>query len=126
MSDGVKKALGIGGVVIVGGLAVWLVYGSIKGEDIPSNTRMVMCSETGELFPEELRPGLGPYPHKNPKTGEKTLYPIEWCYNGPCEEKGGTPVILNESLGKKDPTRCPVCGDIVRFHNPRPAPSSDR
>ncbi|UCG17562.1 MAG: hypothetical protein JSV19_05930 [Phycisphaerales bacterium] len=121
MSESQKKGLAVGVTVIVGIILAYSLYANLGGERIPANTRQLKCSETNELFPLEMKPGLGHYPHVNPETGRRTLYPVEWCYNGECLAKGGTPVILNTQLGKEEPTYCPVCGHIVRFHNPGPA-----
>ncbi|MCB9851379.1 MAG: hypothetical protein H6817_11820, partial [Phycisphaerales bacterium] len=115
MSDGLKKT--IMGVVAVG-LGILAIYSisGFFGEDEAiktANTRTLMDINTGDLFDFEVSPDWGPYPHKNPKTGTETLYPIEWCYNRECGSKGGTAVILNGWLGKKEPTYCPVCGSLV-------------
>ena len=125
MSPGLKKRLIIAASILIGIYFAYSVYSNVAGEGVPANTRQVMDAETGKLFSEEMRPGLGPYPHVNPKTGKKTLYPIEWCYNGPCGKKGGTPVILDPWLERAEPTYCPECGHVVRFHNPR-RPLSER
>jgi len=120
MSNGIKKGLVFIGSIVVGVVLIISVYRTLGGEEVPANTRKLMCSETGALFAVEVKPGMGPYPHKNPKTDRDTLYPVELCYNGPCLEKDGTPVILNTWLGQEEPTYCPVCGHIVRAHNPGP------
>ena len=121
MTENAKKGIVVAAVAAVVVVAGYVVYTNVAGGGIPANVRQVMCSETGDLFPEELQPGLGPYPHKNPKTGKNTLYPIEWCFNGECGKKGGTPVILNTQVKQKEPSYCPKCGYVVRFHNAPPA-----
>ncbi len=120
MSEGQRKGIVIAGSIVVGIVLVISVYRTLGGDNIPANTRRLMCAETGELFPCELTPDMPKFPHENPKTGRRTLYPVEVCYNGPCLERGGTPVILNTWLKKPEPTYCPVCGHIVRSHNPGP------
>jgi len=84
--------------------------------------RVLKDAETGELFEFEFGFTLDtpPYPHENPKTHKKTLYPTEICYWDQCGKKGGTRVILNGWLGKGGTTNCPVCGHIVQVHNPAP------
>jgi len=127
MSDGVKKT--IMGVVAIGlGIyAVYAVSGFFGEEDHvqTANSRTLMDIKTSALFSFEVTEDWKPYPHKNPKTGTDTLYPIEWCYNRDCA-KEGTPVILNVWRGKPDePTYCPKCGSLVRFHNPDPRRSEE-
>lgn len=120
MSDLQKKIAA--GVLTVGMLVllVVMVCRTFRGEETPNDTRTLMDSKTGELF-EVPTKDVKPYPMVNPKTGEDTLYRTEICYWGEeCRKRGGTRVILNGSLGKKGPTYCPVCGHVVRAHNPRP------
>jgi hypothetical protein len=123
MSDDVKKILLGTAVLILGVYAVYAVSGFFGEDEYISNanTRTLMDMETGELFKFELTLDWNMnYPHKNPKTGTDTLYPIEWCFNRECA-KEGTPVILNVWRAKPDePTYCPKCGSLVRFQNPRP------
>ena len=84
------------------------------------NTWTFMDAETGALFQFHAT-DLGPFPMTNPHTGKRTLYPTEVCLWGEdCRNSGGTRVIMNELLGKEGPTYCPVCGHLVRFHNPLP------
>jgi hypothetical protein len=122
MSDDVKKILLGTAVLILGIFAVVKVAGFFGGEEhvARANMRTLMDAQTKDLFHFELTEDWGPYPHKNPKTGTETLYPIELCFNRTCaKKKEGTPVILNTWLGKPEPTFCPECGSLVRFHNPR-------
>ncbi len=122
MSDNLKKGLMAVITVAVAIAAIYSIKGFFGEEDYVAraNTRVLMDSETGDLFPFELTENMPPYPHVNPKTGDKTLFPVEWCYARECGAKGGTPVILNTWLGKEGPTYCPNCGALVRFHNPKP------
>jgi hypothetical protein len=123
MSDGTKKTI-VGAIALV--LLIWAGYavsGFFGGEDnvAIANSRTLMDIETGATFKFELTEDWPPYPHNNPKTGRATLYPTEWCFMRECGKGGGTPVILNVWRGKPDePTYCPKCGALVRFHNPRP------
>lgn len=113
----------LGGVVTV--LVVWAVVVVCRwwghgGVARAANTRTLMDAETGVLVQVEIQPDWGPFPHVNPQTGQRTLYPVEWCFNGECGKAGGTPVILNALRGKpNEPTVCPRCGARVRMHNPR-------
>jgi hypothetical protein len=106
-------------VVTIGTLVVvfWRNYGS---EEIPANSRTLMDSETGE-FVKVRTEDLKPYPMLNPKTGKNTLFRTEVCLWGDeCRKRGGTHVIMNTLMGKPEPTYCPVCKHVVRFHNPVP------
>jgi len=115
-----KKALmGIVALVLLV-FAVRAVWNTVGEPDVPANTRTMMDVNTGELFEMPVTEDWGPYPHKNPKTGEMTLYPTEVCYANECLEAGGTHVIMNTLLGKEEPTFCPRCGALVQFHNPGP------
>ncbi len=61
------------------------------------------------------------WPAECPDTGRKSCYPAEICYWKQCGQKdGGTWVVLNDTLGKEGPTKCPECGHAVVAHNPRP------
>ncbi len=121
MSDNAKKAVAVVvAVVLVGYVLFSLVGGSPDDVAVAdANSRILMDSQTGELFKFSLEDIDGPYPLKNPKTGTKTLYPTEVCYARSCANKpNGTHVILNVHFGKDEPTYCPECGALVRFHNP--------
>jgi len=89
---------------------------------VMSRTRLLKDSESGEVFKQyRLRDG-DTLPAVNPKTGKRTLYPVEFCYWTEDGEGKTEPtyVILNEALGKEAPTTCPDCGREVVFHNPEP------
>ncbi|TVQ31573.1 MAG: DUF1206 domain-containing protein [Phycisphaeraceae bacterium] len=47
-------------------------------------------------------------------------HPVEYCFQNQCGPEGGTPVILNEYIGKPEQTNCSKCGARVVGHNPRP------
>ena len=107
-------------VVAALGLLAIVAWRSFRTEETPADHRMLMDAETGELFKIKAV-DLKPYPMPHPKSGENTLYRTEVCYWGEeCRKAGGTHVIMNELLDKEGPTYCPVCGHIMRFHNPRP------
>jgi len=83
----------------------------------------VMDSVTGEYI-EEF-PFTGErlvFPAVNPKTGQRTLFPVELCYwtkDGKAK-LDPTPVILNQWLGKTGQTTCPDCGRSVSKGNRMP------
>lgn len=83
----------------------------------------VMDSVTGEYI--EQFPFTGErlvFPAVNPKTGQRTLYPVELCYwtkDGKAKLEP-TPVILNQWLGKTGQTTCPDCGRSVSKGNRMP------
>lgn len=86
----------------------------------------VMDSETGEYI--EQFPFTGErlvFPAVNPKTGKKTLFPVELCYwtKDGRAKIDPTPVILNQWLGKPGQTICPDCGRPVSKGNRMPADS---
>ena len=128
MNPTLQRTLLIALAVVCVGLAAYYVWSNFGEDEVirSANTRTLMDSETGELFDFEITPDFAPYPHKNPKTGTMTLYPTEVCWKGECLEKGGTHVIMNRWLGKEGPTRCPVCGSVVRDHNPGPPTKTDK
>ncbi len=50
-----------------------------------------------------------------------TGYPAEVCYWNQCgQQKGGTWVVLQQTMGLDTPTVCPKCGHAVVGHNPLP------
>jgi len=122
MNDSLKRGILIGAVVLLVVACGYYAWSSMGRDEIvqAANTRVLMCSETGELFEVQLTPDFGAFPHQNPKTGTMTLYPTEICYWNQCGDRGGTRVILNHWLGEEGPTHCPVCGHVVRRHNPAP------
>lgn len=85
----------------------------------------LMDAETGEVF-EKYSVGRGENrPYLNPKTGKRSLYPIELCYwtrDGKAKFPP-TYVILNEMRGVSGPTICPDCGRRVTLYNSRPPDS---
>lgn len=86
----------------------------------PANI-ICMCAETKQIF--EHKPEIGEnWPVMSPYTKRKTGYPVERCYWTKDNKQKSKPdyVILNEHLGLKGATLCPVCGRIVVGHNPPP------
>jgi hypothetical protein len=84
-----------------------------------------MDSESGEVIDQFSIPRGETFPYANPKTGKRTLFPVETCFwtkDGKAKFPP-TYVILNERLGKPGPTTCPDCGRRVTVYNPTP-PSS--
>lgn len=82
----------------------------------------MMDSETGEVFTGVDIKSDKSIPFANPKTGKRTLFPVESCYwtrDGKAK-MDPTFVILNERLGKPGQTLCPDCGKPVKRFNPRP------
>ena len=120
MSDQQKRIGAIVLTVVALGLLAGMAWRNFGGETVAADVRILMDSETGELV-EVPTTEIKPWPMVNVRTGKQTLYQTEVCYWGEeCRKAGGTRVIMNELLGKKGPTHCPVCGHVVRFHNPRP------
>ena len=122
MDESLKRKIMIGAVILLVAVCGYYAWSSVGNDPVvrSANARVLMCAETGELFSIELTPDLPPYPHENPKTQRKTVYPTEVCYWNECGSKGGTRVILNSWLDKEGPTYCPVCGHVVRPHNRAP------
>jgi hypothetical protein len=88
-----------------------------------ANDRVFICSETGKSWHHTLKDGEA-IPIYSSYSGSNTGYPAELCYwtadGKPRKEP--TPVLLNSSIGKPEPTFCPDCGRLVVGHNPMPAP----
>lgn len=122
-SDPKQIGYGVLAVVLLG-VCVWLIAGSFGG-DRPAREslrRTLICSETGEVFPRYTIERNSPTPFRNPKTGERTLYPAESCYwteDGRAKAEP-TFVLVNEHLGVDEPTYCPDCGRRVVPRNPMP------
>ncbi|MCP4589136.1 MAG: hypothetical protein GY842_00185 [bacterium] len=120
MTDKQKRIIAIVVAVLALGLLVHMTRKNLGSEEFAANTWTLKDSETGELVKIPTA-DLKPYPMLNPKTGKQTLCVTELCLWGDeCRKKGGTHVIMNEILKKEGPTKCPVCGHVVRFRNPVP------
>jgi len=100
------------------GAALFQFVGVMQADDAQWPRVRVMDPETGHL--RWQRVGTGEFPYRNPKTGERSMYPVEYCFENQCGPDGGTPVVLNDYLDKEGPTICPTCGAEVVAHNPRP------
>lgn len=83
-----------------------------------SGRRMFVDSTNLQAFPHDLVLGEK-VPVKAP-SGGNTGYPAELCYWTADGKPKSTPdyVLLNEWIGKKGPTFCPVCHRLVVGHNP--------
>jgi hypothetical protein len=122
--DRKNKLMGVGAVVALVAVAVFIVITFTGGESAASvsESRAVIDSETGELIEKFKLPDGKASPYVNPKTGRNTLYlaePCFWAKDGTIKEKP-TWVLLNQYAGKSGPTICPDCGKPVRAHNPYP------
>jgi hypothetical protein len=104
------------------GFAVYTVASFMKG-DMPSTAfyTTYVCSETGKSFRHKNEMG-DTIPIYSPYSGKNTAYPGEACYWNPDGSTKSEPtwVLLNEAVGKNEPTFCPDCGRLVVGHNPRP------
>lgn len=84
-----------------------------------------ICAETGRPFNLTLQSGMK-VPVLSPYSGRNTGYPAEFCY----WTKEGTvkvepaPVLMNDWLGKHEPTYCPDCGRLVTPHSAVPGPGA--
>jgi hypothetical protein len=113
----------VAAVLLVAGLyfAIQAVRGvtSTEGARL-SAERVFVDAKTGKSYEITLKPGM-PMPAPAP-SGGNTGYPAEACYwtkDGKAKEDP-TYVLMNDYLGKKEPTFCPDCGRLVKGHNPRP------
>lgn len=93
------------------GLAVFLggyfVYAKWTGFDKPHAVSM-MCTTQGCGYQSTERLSVDSSLHC-PKCDKDSLVVAHLCPQ--CK----TPVILNESIGKRGPTKCPKCGGEVRY-----------
>ncbi len=105
--------------VLAIGFGVFRILGAVGGDAAEWPEVRIMDPETGDLCWITAKPGEY-MPFLNPKTGERSMYPAEYCFNNECGPAGGTPVVLNIVRGIEGETRCPRCGDPVKSHNPRP------
>ncbi len=112
----------------VAGLMTYRAYTVAEREAPRDLERVFICTETGATFMHAMEVGEK-LPVYSPHTKKKTGYPAEPCYW--IEEDGQwkrlkTPVyvLLNEYVGKKGDTFCPVCGRLVIGHNPPPPPGT--
>jgi hypothetical protein len=119
MADGTKKLIITVVAIALVAYAVYAYWSNFGQPTLPADTRTLMDPETGKLYEVAVDENFGPFPHVNPDTGKRTLWPTEVCFARECAKKEkGTHVILNSFLGKEGPTYCPNCGALVRPHNP--------
>lgn len=119
----IAMAIGGGIVLLVAAVLIFRAiasFGSSAGAD--SRRRTAVDSLSGEVFKGYAIKDGDTWPWKNPKTGDRTLYPAEMCFWTKEGEATLEPthVILNEVLGIEGPTMCPDCGREVVTHNPMP------
>jgi hypothetical protein len=121
--SGKAAAAGAAAVGAVAVLAIVLRSGrSLEDPGSRSRVRVAIDAETGTVFERyRIQDGDG-VPWKNPRTGDRTLYPAEKCFWSEDGSFKDTPtyVLLNELIGKSGPTICPDCGRAVVAHNPLP------
>jgi hypothetical protein len=118
------KALSIGAVLLMLGVAGFLIFRSVGPSEgaALSRDRMFIDAKTGKGFNYELK-GDDEVPVTAP-SGGKTGYPAELCYwtKDGKPKTDPTPVLLKRWLGDSGPTFCPDCGRLVVGHNPAPGP----
>ncbi len=102
--------------------AVILIQLFLRGADAADFANTIVCidAETGTVVPGVTPPEgkMMPWQAK----GFKTLYRSEACYYTRDGKVKSTPtyVLVNELLGKNEPTLCPDCGRKVILRNPAP------
>jgi hypothetical protein len=116
----------VGGVL--GIVICWLVFYQVRdlfsggAATTDARTRFYICSQTGKVFKHVISIGDG-MPVYSPFSGSNTGYPVEYCYwnkDGTIKQSDPTPVLLNQYVGKPEPTFCPECGRLVHILNPIP------
>ncbi|HTL29151.1 MAG TPA: hypothetical protein VL282_08020 [Tepidisphaeraceae bacterium] len=108
--------------IAVGLFVLYLNTRTLLGESEIASTsrdRIFVDAESGKTFEHRLQAG-DTYPIESPFTHKKTGYPAELCYwtKDGKRKHDPTPVLLNQSKGKKGPTFCPDCGRLVVPMNP--------
>jgi len=121
------KYVGIG-LVAVGILAAgYSLYANLGGSEVQNDAmnRIFINAKTGKIV------------HVSMKAGNEIpadCYEAELCYWTADGKQKETPtyVLLNQFQGKPEPTFCPDCGRLVKFHNPpaltnsKPPPTKDQ
>lgn len=116
------KIVAIALVLIGLGVAAWAVYTNVGPSEAVKLTRdrVFVDATTGKPFNYTLHVGdvvpvLAP-------SGKNTGYPAELCFwtKDGKEKSDPTPVLLNSTVGKSEPTFCPDCGRLVIARNPAP------
>jgi len=133
MIERIRRFLNTGGGRIAGIVlcvaALVVVVWSFKDNlgdteaEAASKDRYFVCSETGKSFRATIKPGMM-IPIESPYSGKKTGYEAALCYwtSAGGLKKDPTPVLMNETVGKKGPTFCPDCHRLVSPNNPPPMP----
>ncbi|UCG34241.1 MAG: hypothetical protein JSU68_06310 [Phycisphaerales bacterium] len=121
----IREKLGLPGAVVICIIAVGLVaYSAFGRKDEAaesSSERMFICSETMKTFQYKVKVG-DEWPVRSPYSDKETGWPAEKCYwtrDGGAKREP-TYVLLNEYIGKDEPTICPDCGRKVQRNNQRP------
>lgn len=102
--------------------AVIIIQLFLRGADAADFANTIVCvdAETGKVV-EGVTPPEGKMMPWQAK-GYKALYRSEACYymrDGKVKSKP-TYVLVNELIGKNEPTICPDCGRKVVLRNPAP------
>lgn len=116
--------VGISTVLVAGAAVITLyqIFGRSGDPGDASRRRVAVDSVSGEVFTDYPIHDGDSQPWKNPKSGERTLYPAEPCFwtrDGKAKLEP-TYVLLNQYVGKPGQTICPDCGHVVVAHNPMP------
>jgi hypothetical protein len=111
-------------LVVVAAAGIWWLNMDSAADDLADSSRQrwFVCTETGKPFKVTLERGMQ-LPVVSPHSGKPTGVEAELCYwtkDGQPAQKP-TPVLMNQLVGKAEPTFCPDCGRLVVGHNPRPA-----
>jgi hypothetical protein len=119
------RVTGIALCVVALVIVVWSFRSNLGDTEAEaaSKDRIFVCSETGKAFHVTIEPNMT-IPVDSPYSGKKTGYPAALCYwtkDGQLK-KDPTPVLLNETVGKRGPTFCPDCGRLVGPQAPPPMP----
>lgn len=120
-----QTILGVAGALVLLVAAVLILRAipgrSEAGED--SRLRTLIDSKTNEVF-TGFRIGPGDQiPYVNPKTRERTLYPVEACYWNADGTAKLTPTYVFVQAYQDEnaeDTVCPDCGRKVTLRNPMP------
>lgn len=112
-------AIGVAAVCVA--WAVIQMFSS-SSEEAFANSRTYVCIESGKPFKVQATLDMQ-VPARSPYSGKNTGYPAEaclWNKDGSAKTEP-TWVVVNETLGKREPTFCPDCGRLVVGHNPTPS-----
>ncbi len=115
------SALSLGLTLVAILVAGWFIISSLGGGEAADLTgsRVFMCTETGKSFNARLQDGWT-VPVPSPHSGKNTGVPAEqcvWTKEGTIKSSP-TYVLLNQYVGKPEPTFCPECDRLVVMRNP--------